>query len=50
MDDNVSVGGMQEVVIVRVAGKAFYTGTSTFILEEGDLTSASGFTLKGCSQ
>lgn len=50
VDDNVRVGGSQEAVTVRVEGKAYYTGTSNFILEEGDLTSASGFTLKECAQ
>ncbi|KAJ5906956.1 uncharacterized protein N7473_003872 [Penicillium subrubescens] len=50
VDDNVSVGGSKEAVTVRVEGKAYYTGTSNFILEEGDLTSTSGFTLKECAQ
>lgn len=50
VDDKASVGGSKEAVIVRVEGKAYYTGTSTFILEEGDLTSACGFTLKECAQ
>jgi proline racemase len=48
--DNLRVGGGKEAVTVRVEGKAYYTGTSNFILEEGDLTSASGFTLKECAQ
>lgn len=50
VDDNARVGGSKEAVIVRVEGKAYYTGTSNFILEEGDLTSASGFTLKACAE
>jgi proline racemase len=50
VDDNVRVGGSKEAVIVRVEGKAYYTGTSNFILEEGDLASATGFTLKECVQ
>ncbi|KAI9376623.1 hypothetical protein BJX61DRAFT_530777 [Aspergillus egyptiacus] len=32
-------------VIVRVEGNAYYTGTSTFIHEEGDITSDGGFRL-----
>lgn len=50
VDDNVRVGGGKEAVTVRVEGKAYYTGTSNFILEDGDLTSVSGFTLKECAQ
>lgn len=50
VDDNVRVGDSKEAVIVRVEGKAYYTGTSNFILEEGDLIGESGFTLKQCVQ
>lgn len=34
-------------VIVQVEGKAYYTGTSAFIVEDGDVTSSSGFTMRG---
>jgi proline racemase len=50
VDDNVRVGDSKEAVIVRVEGKAYYTGTSNFILEEDDLVGESGFTLKQCVQ
>ncbi|OOQ91225.1 proline racemase [Penicillium brasilianum] len=50
VDDNVRVGDSKQAVIVRVEGKAYYTGTSNFILEEGDLVGESGFTLKQCVQ
>ncbi|KAJ5381737.1 uncharacterized protein N7496_004165 [Penicillium cataractarum] len=50
VDDSVRVGDSKEAVIVRVEGKAYYTGTSNFILEEDDLTGESGFTLKQCVQ
>ncbi|CEJ60144.1 hypothetical protein PMG11_08729 [Penicillium brasilianum] len=50
VDDNIRVGDSKEAVIVRVEGKAYYTGTSNFILEEGDLIGESGFTLKQCVQ
>lgn len=36
-----------ESVIVQVEGQAFYTGTSTFVVENGDVTSSSGFTMNG---
>lgn len=35
-----------ESVVVRVEGQAFYTGASTFVVEDGDVTSSSGFTMK----
>lgn len=34
-----------ESVVVQVEGQAFYTGTSTFVVEDGDVTSSSGFTM-----
>lgn len=34
-----------ESVVVQVEGQAFYMGTSTFIVEDGDVTSSSGFTM-----
>lgn len=39
-------GGSIDSVIVQVEGQAFYTGTSTFVVEDGDVTSSSGFTMK----
>lgn len=53
VEEDICVGANdsgKEAVVVRVAGRAYYTGTSTFILEEDDVTSASGFTMEGCSQ
>ncbi|KAF3395987.1 Trans-3-hydroxy-L-proline dehydratase [Penicillium rolfsii] len=50
VDDHVRMGGGKEAITVRVEGQAYYTGTSNFILEEGDLTSSSGFTLKECAR
>lgn len=35
-------------VIVRFEGHAYYTGSSTFIWEEDDLTSSEGFVLESC--
>lgn len=32
-------------VVVQVEGKAYYTGTSAFLVEDGDVTSSSGFTM-----
>lgn len=37
-------------VNVRVEGKAFYTGSSTFVAEAGDVTSESGFSLQSVTQ
>lgn len=34
-------------VVVKVEGQAYYAGASTFVVEEGDAISSSGFTLKG---
>lgn len=39
------VNGVEHVV-VRVEGQAFYTGTSTFLVEDGDIISSSGFTMQ----
>ncbi|PYH88525.1 Diaminopimelate epimerase-like protein [Aspergillus ellipticus CBS 707.79] len=36
----------REAVVVRVEGGAYYTGTSSFIVEAGDSTSHSGFSMK----
>lgn len=36
-------------VVVRVEGQAFYTGTSAFVVEDGDITSSSGFTMHSVS-
>lgn len=33
-------------VVVKVEGQAYYTGTSTFVVEPGDTISCSGFSLK----
>lgn len=33
-------------VMVQVEGQAFYTGTSTFVVENGDVTSSNGFTMQ----
>ncbi|GFN13584.1 hypothetical protein AtubIFM56815_003970 [Aspergillus tubingensis] len=35
----------KDAVVVRVEGRAYYTGTSTFMVEEGDVTSHSGFVM-----
>lgn len=40
-------GGEGDAVVVRVEGKAYYTGAMTFAVEEGDVTGSSGFTMKG---
>ncbi|PLB44397.1 Diaminopimelate epimerase-like protein [Aspergillus steynii IBT 23096] len=40
-------GEERNAVVVRVEGKAYYTGAMTFAVEEGDVTGASGFTMKG---
>ena len=34
-------------VVIQVEGSAYYTGTSTFVVEDGDRISSSGFTMKG---
>ncbi|OOF90704.1 hypothetical protein ASPCADRAFT_211875 [Aspergillus carbonarius ITEM 5010] len=39
-------GPARDAVVGRVEGSAFYTGTSSFVLEEGDVTGYSGFTLQ----
>ena len=54
--DEVDVpGGAQGQVVargvrVRVEGRAFYTGSSTFVAEPGDATAESGFTLDSVTQ
>ncbi|KAI9933041.1 hypothetical protein ASPWEDRAFT_115815 [Aspergillus wentii DTO 134E9] len=40
------VEDLKDSVVVQVEGQAFYTGTSIFVVEEGDATSSSGFTMK----
>ncbi|KZZ94552.1 proline racemase [Ascosphaera apis ARSEF 7405] len=37
-------------VRVRVEGKAFYTGSCSFVYEEGDITSESGFSMQSVTQ
>ncbi|KAF7155901.1 hypothetical protein CNMCM6106_007813 [Aspergillus hiratsukae] len=39
-------GGGLNAVIVQVEGQAFYTGTSVFVVENGDRISSSGFTME----
>ena len=39
------VSGKMKGVVVQVEGQAFYTGASSFMVEEGDNTSRSGFTV-----
>jgi trans-L-3-hydroxyproline dehydratase len=41
----VPVSDVGEAVVVRAEGKAWYTGTSTFIVEEGDILGELGFNL-----
>ncbi|KAL4892079.1 hypothetical protein BDV59DRAFT_202971 [Aspergillus ambiguus] len=49
--EEVSIDGMRgepmQAVVVRVEGQAFYAGTATFMVEEGDPTSFSGFSMSG---
>ncbi|CAG7976390.1 unnamed protein product [Penicillium olsonii] len=42
-------GPDRQAVLVRVEGKAYYTGALTFIVEKDDVTSESGFTMGECS-
>ncbi|EHA25645.1 hypothetical protein ASPNIDRAFT_190033 [Aspergillus niger ATCC 1015] len=35
----------KDAVVVRVEGRAYYTGTSSFMVEEGDVTSHGGFVM-----
>lgn len=37
--------GSIDAVVVQVEGQAYYTGASIFIVEDGDATSSSGFTM-----
>ncbi|GKZ27407.1 hypothetical protein AbraIFM66951_005300 [Aspergillus brasiliensis] len=39
----------KNAVVVRVEGRAYYTGTSSFVVEEGDVTSHSGFVMSDMS-
>ncbi|PYI06978.1 proline racemase [Aspergillus sclerotiicarbonarius CBS 121057] len=43
-------GPGRDAVVVRVEGSAYYTGTSSFVIEEGDVTSHGGFTMKSVTQ
>jgi proline racemase len=43
-------GVPRRCVVVQVEGKAYYTGAMTFIIEEGDVTTESGFTMDDCAQ
>ncbi|KAJ5937713.1 hypothetical protein N7454_004055 [Penicillium verhagenii] len=43
-------GVARQSVVVQVEGKAFYTGAMTFVIEEGDTTAESGFTMDECAQ
>lgn len=54
VDENVKIEGPntktgRNGVTVLVEGKAYYTGTMTFVVEQGDVTSESGFTLNSCT-
>lgn len=55
VDEGVNVEGPntptgRNGIVVLVEGNAYYTGTMTFIVEEGDRTSESGFVLSSCIQ
>lgn len=39
-------GEVRDAVVVCVEGSAYYTGAMTFVIEEGDVTSESGFLMK----
>ncbi|CAG8393362.1 unnamed protein product [Penicillium salamii] len=54
VDDNVKIEGpntqnARDGVVVLVEGNAYYTGAMSFIVEQGDLISESGFTLDACT-
>ncbi|KAJ5296166.1 hypothetical protein N7508_010987 [Penicillium antarcticum] len=53
VEDNIRIEGensqSRQGVIVRVEGKAYYTGTMTFVVEKDDITSESGFVLQACT-
>ncbi|KAI2825916.1 hypothetical protein CBS147343_7553 [Aspergillus niger] len=40
----------KDAVVVRVEGRAYYTGTSSFMVEEGDVTSHGGFVMSDITQ
>ncbi|GCB21343.1 trans-L-3-hydroxyproline dehydratase [Aspergillus awamori] len=40
----------KDAVVVRVEGRAYYTGTSSFMVEEGDVTSHGGFVMSDMTQ
>ncbi|KAJ5664471.1 hypothetical protein N7507_005202 [Penicillium longicatenatum] len=54
VEDNILLEGdhgvPRQCVVVQVEGKAYYTGAMTFIIEEGDVTTESGFTMGDCAQ
>ncbi|RAK99321.1 putative proline racemase [Aspergillus ibericus CBS 121593] len=43
-------GPARDAVVVRVEGSAYYTGASSFVVEEGDVTGHAGFTMKSVTQ
>lgn len=45
-----SNGPGRNAVVVRVEGRAYYTGMASFIAEKGDVTSENGFTMKHITQ
>jgi proline racemase len=53
VDEGISIEGgngrPRQGVIVRVEGKAYYTGTMTFTVEKDDIASESGFVLQSCT-
>jgi len=53
VDEGITIQGdnsaERQAVLVRVEGKAYYTGALTFIVEKGDVTSESGFTMGDCA-
>ncbi|KAJ5753096.1 hypothetical protein N7520_010013 [Penicillium odoratum] len=54
VDDNVWLEGehgvARQAVIVQVEGKAYYTGAMTFVIEDDDVTTESGFTMDDCAR
>ena len=41
---------VRDAVRVRVEGHAYYTGAHTFVMEEGDVVSEKGFSMKSVAQ
>lgn len=54
VDDTVlqegNYGPARQSIVVRVEGKAYYTGAMTFVVEEGDVTTECGFTMDECAK